>query len=33
MKTEEFVTALKQKPSCINSEDMFSDQMSVAFPN
>ena len=33
MKTEEFVTALKQKPSCINSEAMFADQMRVAFPN
>lgn len=33
MKTEEFVTALKQKPKCVNSEAMFTDQMRVAFPN
>ena len=33
MKTEEFVAALKQKPNCVNSEAMFSDQMRVAFPN
>lgn len=33
MKTEEFVAALKQKPSCISSEAMFTDQMRVAFPN
>lgn len=32
MKAEEFVTALKQKPKCVNSEAMFTDQMRVAFP-
>ena len=33
MKAEEFVTALKQKPKCVSSEAMFTDQMRVAFPN
>lgn len=33
MKTEDFIAALKQKPNCLNSRALFSEQMSAFFPD